>query len=464
MQVYNTLTRKKETFKSLEEGIVKMYVCGPTVYDYIHIGNARPNVIFDVVRRYLEYKGYEVRYVQNYTDIDDKIISKAIEEGALSSEIAERFITEAKIDTDALGIKAATHNPKATEEIDIMIDMILTLIEKGFAYEVNGSVYYETRKFEGYGKLSKKNPDDLEAGARIQINDEKQNPMDFVLWKPKKEGEPAWPSPWSEGRPGWHIECSAMAKHYLGDSIDIHAGGEDLAFPHHENEIAQSEAANDKPFSTYWLHNGFINIDNKKMSKSTGNFFTVRDIVKSFDYDVIRFFLVSAHYRSPVNFSEVLMMAAKSSLDRIKTGAKSLERAHEYAKQEALLGTEIELLKQLDSFVGKFEKAMDDDFNTADGVSVIFELIKFSNTYASSDSSTTFIRKIHEKLKILCDILGIVIEEEVSLTDEIEVLIEKRQVARKNKNFALADQIRDELLAKGIILEDTRDGVSYKKG
>jgi len=463
MRVYNTLTRKKETFKTLEEGVVKMYVCGPTVYDYIHIGNARPNVIFDVVRRYLEYKGYQVQYIQNFTDVDDKIISKAIEEGISSAEIAERYILEAKKDTDALGIKPATYNPKATEEINIMIDMISTLVEKGYAYEVNGSVYFETRKFADYGKLSKKKPDDLEAGARIQINDDKKNPMDFVLWKPKKEGEPAWPSPWSEGRPGWHIECSAMAKHYLGDSIDIHAGGEDLAFPHHENEIAQSEAANGKPFSTYWLHNGFINIDNKKMSKSTGNFFTVRDIIKTFDYDVIRFFIVSAHYRSPVNFSEELMVAAKSGLDRIKTGAKSLERAKEFATIESTMESEKILLEQLGTFKERFEKAMDDDFNTADAVSVVFELIKFSNTYASSDSSLEFVQKIHDQLKILCDILGIVIEEEILLSSDIEALIEKRQEARRNKNFALADEIRDDLLAKGIIIEDTRDGVTYKK-
>lgn len=464
MKIYNTLTRQKETFEPIHDGKVNMYVCGPTVYSYIHIGNARPNVIFDVVRRYLEYKGYEVNYTQNFTDVDDKIIKRAMEEGVTSSEIAERYIQEAIKDSEGLGIKTPTNTPKATEEMETIIDMITTLIDKGYAYEKNGSVYFETKKFDGYGKLSKKNPDDLEAGARIKVNDEKKNPMDFVLWKPKKEGEPAWESPWSEGRPGWHIECSAMARRYLGDTIDIHAGGEDLCFPHHENEIAQSEAANGKPFAKYWMHNGMINVDNKKMSKSEGNFFTVRDIIESFDYEVIRFFIVSAHYRSPINFSKELIQASQNGLERIKTGASNLDHLIDHAKTENLYHEEEATVEYLANYKMKFETAMDDDFNTADAVSAIFEMIKFINTNATAESSKALLQKMKDQLKSLCDILGIVIESEGVLLDaDIEAMIEKRQQARKDRDFALADQIRDELLNKGIVLEDTREGVRFKR-
>lgn len=464
MKIYNTLTRQKETFVPINEGKVNMYVCGPTVYSYIHIGNARPNVIFDVVRRYLEYKGYDVNYTQNFTDVDDKIITRAIEEGVSSDEIAERYIIEAIKDSEGLGIKTPTNSPKATEEMDTIIDMIRTLIEKGYAYEKNGSVYYETKKFDGYGKLSKKNTDDLEAGARIKVNDEKKNPMDFVLWKPKKEGEPAWESPWSDGRPGWHIECSAMAKRYLGDTIDIHAGGEDLTFPHHENEIAQSEAANGKPFAKYWMHNGMINVDNKKMSKSEGNFFTVRDIIESFDYEVIRFFIVQAHYRSPINFSKELIQAAKNGLDRIKTGASNLDHLIDYAKTADLYHEEESVLEYMKRYKEKFEAAMDDDFNTADAVTAIFEMVKFINTNATSESSLAMLKKMKKQLKSLCDILGIVVDSASVLLDgDIEDMIEKRQQARKDRDFALADKIRDELLEQGIVLEDTREGVRFKR-
>lgn len=464
MKLYNTLTRKKETFVPIEEGKVKMYVCGPTVYNYIHIGNARPFIIFDVVRRYFEYIGYEVNYVQNFTDVDDKIIKKANEEGVTMDVITERYIEEVTKDAEGLGVRAATTNPKATEEIPEMIEMIETLIQKGFAYEVNGSVYFATRKFKGYGKLSKKNPDDLEAGARIAVDSAKRNPMDFILWKPKKEGEPAWSSPWGEGRPGWHLECSVMAKKYLGETIDIHAGGTDLIFPHHENEIAQSEAANDKTFAKYWMHNGFINVDNKKMSKSLNNFFTVREIVDEFPYEVIRFFMLNAHYRSPVNFSRDLMTAAANGLERIQTGVKNLKYNLEHASQETLLDHEAGLMTMMLTLSEKFKTAMDDDFNTADAVAAIFELIRFANTNISTDASKAFIEATLNKIIELSDVIGIAIEEEEVLLDEaIETMIEERQTARKNRDFALADDIRDRLLAKGILLEDTREGVKYRR-
>ena len=463
MKLYNTLTRKKEEFVPLEEGKVKMYVCGPTVYDYIHIGNARPYVIFDTIRRYMEYKGYEVKYVQNFTDVDDKIINKAIKEGVESTVISERYIAEAKKDAEGLNVEPATYNPKVTEEMPEIIEMIKTLIEKGHAYEVNGSVFYDTKSFADYGKLSGKNIDDLEAGARIEVDTTKKSPMDFVLWKPKKPGEPAWQSPWGEGRPGWHIECSVMAKKYLGDTIDIHAGGEDLIFPHHENEIAQSECANDKPFAAYWMHNGFLNIDNKKMSKSAGNFFTVREIGEKYPLQVIRFFMLSAHYRSPLNFSDTLVEASKNGLERILTAVDKLRELFTTAPQTALTEEEQTHLEEAKGLVAKFEESMEDDFNTADAISAIFELVKLSNVTAEG-SGKEYVQYLYDTIVKLCDILGIITEKEEELLDaDVEALIEERQAARKAKNFARADEIRDMLAAQGIILEDTRAGVKWKR-
>lgn len=464
MKIYNTLTKKKEEFVPLEAGKVKMYVCGPTVYNYIHIGNARPMIVFDTVRRYFEYKGYQVNYVSNFTDVDDKIINKAIEEGVSASEISERFIAETKADMEALNVKPATIHPKATEEIQGMVEMIQTLIENGHAYAKNGNVYFKTRSFEEYGKLSKKNIDDLEAGARIAVNDEKEDPMDFVLWKPKKEGEPAWKSPWGEGRPGWHIECSVMSKKYLGDQIDIHAGGEDLIFPHHENEIAQSEAANGKCFAKYWMHNGFLNIDNKKMSKSEGNFFTVRDIQKQYSLQVLRFFMLSAHYRSPLNFSRDLMEASKNGLERITTAVENLKRLYDAAKERELTAGEKEFMERLEKRNQKFDMAMEDDFNTADAIAAVFEMVKDANTVLSSDSARKALEHARNTIVALCDVLGLKVEKEKEILDgEIEELIQQRQNARKEKNFTRADEIRDELLEKGIILEDTREGVRWKR-
>ena len=467
MKIYNTMSKRKEEFVPLEEGKVKMYVCGPTVYNLIHIGNARPMIVFDTVRRYFEYKGYEVNFVSNFTDVDDKIIKKAIEEGVTADEISKRYIAECKKDMEAMNIMPATKNPLATEEICGMVDMIQTLIDKGYAYEKNGTVYYRTRKFKDYGKLSHKNLDDLQSGGRTLLvtgEDEKEDPLDFVLWKPKKEGEPAWESPWSEGRPGWHIECSEMSKKYLGEQIDIHAGGEDLIFPHHENEIAQSEAANGKEFARYWMHNGFLNIDNRKMSKSLGNFFTVREISEKYDLQVLRFFMLSAHYRSPLNFSADLMESAKNSLERILTAAENLRFLSGNAKSKALTEEEKELLEKSEDYVQGFERAMDDDFNTADAIASIFELVKFINTTADGSRTKEYLDSLCEKLFRLTDVLGIIIEKKEEMLDgEIEELIAKRQAARKEKNFALADQIRDELLAKGIILEDTREGVKWKR-
>ena len=460
------MTRKKEEFVPLCEGQVSMYVCGPTVYNYIHIGNARPMIVFDTVRRYLEYKGYQVNYVSNFTDVDDKIIKKAVEEGIPAEEVAKRYIAECKKDMADLNVKPATVHPLATQEIPGMLEMISDLIRKGYAYAAeDGTVYYRTRMFADYGKLSGKNIDDLQSGHRdIQVTGElKEDPLDFVLWKPKKEGEPYWESPWCQGRPGWHIECSVMAKKYLGDEIDIHAGGEDLIFPHHENEIAQSEAANGRPFAKYWLHNAFLNIDNKKMSKSLGNFFTVREIGEKYDLQVLRFFMLSAHYRSPLNFSAELMEAAGNGLERILTAAEHLKRLSASASGE-MTEEEQQLFAQSGQYVQKFEESMDDDFNTADAVSAVFELVKFCNTTASGDSSRAYADALYGRLGTLCDVLGIIIEkEEEVLDEEIEKLIAERQEARKAKNFARADEIRDQLAAMGIMLKDTREGVTWKR-
>ena len=463
MKLYNTLSKKKEEFVPIEEGKVRMYVCGPTVYNYIHIGNARPMIVFDTVRRYFEYKGYEVNYVSNFTDVDDKIINKSIEEGISASEVSERYIQECKKDMADLNIKPATKNPKATEEIDGMIVMIENLIEKGYAYAVDGTVYFRTRKFDSYGKLSKKNLDELEAGKRIAIEEQKEDAMDFVLWKPKKDGEPYWESPWGQGRPGWHIECSVMSKKYLGATIDIHAGGEDLVFPHHENEIAQSEAANGKEFAKYWLHNAFLNINNKKMSKSLGNFFTVREIGEKYDLQILRFFMLSAHYRSPLNFSADLMESSKNGLERIVTSAERLKNLAEKA-EGTLKEEEKKLLEGQKEFVAKFEAAMEDDFNTADAISAIFEFVKFINIEAKEDSSKELVEAFQKTLHELSNVLGIILEQkEEILEEEIEQLIAERQEARKEKNFARADEIRDILLEKGIILKDTREGVQWKR-
>ena len=462
MKILNTLTRRKEEFVPINEGKVGIYVCGPTVYDYIHIGNARPMIVFDTLRRYLEYKGYDVNYVSNFTDVDDKIIKRANEEGVDASVISERYIAEVKKDMAALNVREATTHPKATEEIPDMIEMVKTLIEKGYAYEVNGTVYFRTRKFKDYGKLSKKNIDDLRSGNRdllVSGVDEKEGPLDFVLWKPKKEGEPSWPSPWGDGRPGWHLECSVMSKKYIGDVIDIHAGGEDLIFPHHENEIAQSEAANGTEFARYWMHNGFLKINNEKMSKSLGNFFTVREIAEKYPLQVIRFFMLSAHYRSPLNFSADLVEASKNGLERILTAVDRLK---------SISGTEGEVDKavadEMDAFVKKYEAAMDDDLNTADAISVIFELVKYANVNVTEDSTKSTVELVLNTVTKLCDILGIITEKKEEILDsDIEALIEERQAARRAKNFARADEIRDQLSDMGIILEDTREGVKWKR-
>ena len=468
MKIFNTLTRKKEEFVPLEEGKVKMYVCGPTVYNLIHIGNARPMIIFDTVRRYMEYKGYEVNYVSNFTDVDDKIIKKAIEEGVSAEEISTRYIKECKKDMADMNVKPATTAPQATQEIQGMIDMIQTLIDKGYAYPAaDGTVYFRVKKFKEYGKLSHKNLDDLQSGFRslkVSGEDQKEDPLDFVLWKPKKEGEPSWPSPWCDGRPGWHIECSVMSKKYLGEEIDIHAGGEDLIFPHHENEIAQSECCNGKIFARYWMHNGFLNIDNRKMSKSLGNFRTVRQIGEQYDLQVLRFFMLNAHYRSPLNFSADLMEAAKNSLERILEAAGKLSDRKDNAAAENITEEELALLKEAEGFVTKFEAAMDDDFNTADALAAIFELVKFANTNVNENSSKEFAAGLYEELFKLSDVLGLKIEKKEEILDkEIEDLIQERQAARKAKDFKRADEIRDELLKKGIILKDTREGVKWQR-
>ncbi len=466
MRIYNTLTKSKEEFVPLEPGKVKMYVCGPTVYNLIHIGNARPMIVFDTVRRYMEYRGYEVNYVSNFTDVDDKIIKKAIEEGVDASVISKRYIEECKKDMEAMNVRPATTHPLATEEICGMLDMIGTLIEKGYAYSAaDGTVYFRTRKFKDYGKLSHKNLDDLQGGNRsllVSGEDQKEDALDFVLWKPKKDGEPYWESPWCNGRPGWHIECSVMSKKYLGDEIDIHAGGEDLVFPHHENEIAQSEAANGTQFAKYWMHNAFLNIDNKKMSKSAGNFFTVRDIAQKYDLQVLRFFMLSAHYRSPLNFSADLMEAAKSGLERIVTCAGKLNSY--LTNEKAITDEESLLLSDAKKYNERYNEAMDDDFNTADAISVIFELVKFINTNTNENSSKEFVESLLKQLTTLADICGLILERKEEMLDQkIEDMIAARQAARKEKNFKLADEIRDTLLEKGIILEDTREGVKWKR-
>ena len=465
MKVFNTLTKKKEEFVPLEEGKVRMYVCGPTVYNYIHIGNARPMIVFDTVRRYFEYKGYDVNYVSNFTDVDDKIIKKAIEEQVSAQEISQRYIAECKKDMAGMNVKPATKHPLATEEICGMVEMISELIDKGYAYEKNGTVYFSTRKFKDYGKLSHKNLDDLRSGGRsllVSGEDEKEDPLDFVLWKPKKE--PFWKSPWSDGRPGWHIECSVMSRKNLGEQIDIHAGGEDLIFPHHENEIAQSEAANGKEFARYWMHNAFLNIDNRKMSKSLGNFRTVREISEQYDLQVLRFFMLRAHYRSPLNFSAELMEASKNGLERILNATDNLKHLIASVAAEEMSAEEKEAFSKTDAYVEEFEKAMDDDFNTADAIAAIFELVKYANTTATAESSKEYLRGLLDRIVKLGDVLGLILDKKEELLDaDIEKLIEERQAARKAKDFARADAIRDELLEKGIILKDTREGVQWKK-
>lgn len=468
MRVYNTMTRKKEEFVPLVPGKVSMYVCGPTVYNLIHIGNARPMIVFDTARRYMEHKGYEVNYVSNFTDVDDKIIKKAMEEGTTAEEVAQHYIKECKKDMAGMNVKPATVHPLATQEIDGMIDMISTLIEKGYAYPAaDGTVYFRTRRFRDYGKLSHKNLDDLRAGNRsllVSGEDQKEDPLDFVLWKPKKEGEPFWPSPWCDGRPGWHIECSVMAKKYLGEEIDIHAGGEDLIFPHHENEIAQSECCNGKVFARYWLHNAFLNIDNRKMSKSLGNFFTVREIGEKYDLQVLRFFMLSAHYRSPLNFSADLMEASKNALDRIMNAVDNLKFLAGNAADGEMTEAEKKAAEGLAGYEKKFDEAMDDDFNTADAIAVIFELVKYANSNVTAENTRAFINAVKEKIISLSDILGLIVEKEEEILDsDIEKLIEERQAARKEKNFARADEIRDLLLEKGIVLKDTREGVKWER-
>ena len=472
MKIYNTLTAQKEELVPLEEGKIKMYVCGPTVYNLIHIGNARPMIVFDTFRRYLEYKGYDVNYVSNFTDVDDKIIKKANEEGVSCDEISKRYIEECKKDMAGMNVKPATTHPLATQEIDGMIDMIQTLIDKGYAYAAeDGTVYYRVRQFKDYGKLSHKNLDDLESGHRkekeaikVTGEDNKESSFDFVLWKPKKEGEPYWESPWCQGRPGWHIECSVMSKKYLGDQIDIHAGGVDLVFPHHENEIAQSEAANGVEFSKYWMHNAFLNINGEKMSKSLGNFFTVRDISEHYDLQVLRFFMISAHYRSPLNFSDELMESAKAGLDRIVNTVANLDFILENGANRPQEMQDGEDSAFADEYVKKFENAMDDDCNTADAISSIFELVRAINSAVGENSSIAFVQLAKDKLVMLCDVLGIITEKKTDdLDSEVEALIAERQAARKAKDFARADAIRDQLLSMDIILEDTREGVKWHR-
>ena len=468
MKLFNTMSRRKEEFVPLEEGKVRMYVCGPTVYNLIHIGNARPMIIFDTVRRYLEYKGYEVNYVSNFTDVDDKIIKKAIEECVSSEEISQRYIAECKKDMAGMNVKPATTHPLATQEIDGMIDMIQTLIDKGYAYPVaDGTVYFRVKKFKEYGKLSHKNLDDLQSGFRsLQVSgeDQKEDPLDFVLWKPKKEGEPFWKSPWCDGRPGWHIECSVMSRKYLGEEIDIHAGGEDLVFPHHENEIAQSECCNGVPFAKYWMHNAFLNIDNRKMSKSLGNFRTVRQIGEQYDLQVLRFFMLNAHYRSPLNFSADLMESSKNALERITDAAARLRDRQTAASVQEASEDEKQMMQEEAGFITKFEEAMDDDFNTADALAAVFELVKFANTNVQEGSSAELAAYTLEVMTKLCDVLGLILDKKDDILDEeIENLIAERQAARKAKDFARADEIRGLLLDKGIELKDTREGVKWKR-
>ena len=466
MKIYNTLTRKKEELKTIEDGKARIYVCGPTVYNFFHIGNARPFVVFDTLRRYLQYRGVQVKFVQNFTDVDDKIINKAKEEGITAPQVSEKYIEEYYKDAAALNVMPADVHPKVSEHIPEIIEFVKTLIDKGYAYERNGDVYFSTRKFDGYGKLSKKDIDDLEAGARIAINEDKDDPLDFALWKARKEpDEIAWESPWGMGRPGWHIECSAMSKKHLGDTIDIHAGGQDLQFPHHENEIAQSECCNGVPFANYWMHNGYITIDNQKMSKSKGNFFTVRDILKEYDGEVIRFFLLSGHYRSPINFSDTLMEQAKASLGRMRNAKSTLRHLIENGIDSDMTEEEKATLEGFDRHRQDYIKAMDDDLNTADGISAVFELITDINTAVAGGATRQFAAKALEMLTELTQILGLLIREddEDDVDEEIKVLIEERQEARKAKNFARADEIRDMLKEKGITLKDTPQGVQIIK-
>ena len=472
MEIFNTETMTLQEFVPITPGEVKMYVCGPTVYNLIHIGNARPMIVFDTVRRYFEYKGYKVNYVSNFTDVDDKIIKAANEEGVTASEISERYIRECKKDMADLNIEPATHNPQATQEIDGMIEMIQTLIDKGFAYVAkDGTVYFSVAKDRQYGKLSHKNLEDLQFNMRgIQVSgqDQKRDPLDFVLWKPKKEGEPYWESPWCEGRPGWHIECSVMSRKYLGETIDIHAGGEDLIFPHHENEIAQSECANGKPFVHYWMHNAFLNIDNHKMSKSLGNFKTVREVDAKYDPMVLRFLMLSAHYRSPLNFSADLMTSAKASLDRMKSCLQNLDYNIGHAAKEDMQDGEDALRAQAEEYRTQFEKAMDDDFNTADGISAVFDLVRFINTKLTSENSKALLQAVRDEFTTLTEsVLGLKLEDagEVDEAEDarINALVEERQAARKARDFAKADAIRDELKAQGIVVEDTKEGVKWHR-
>ena len=466
MKIYNTMTRKKEEFIPLEEGKVKMYVCGPTVYNFIHLGNARPFTVFDTLRRYCEYRGYEVTYIQNFTDVDDKIIKRSHEEGISPEEVAEKYIKEYFIDCDGLGIKRATVHPQVTDNIENIIVFVQDLIDKGYAYEAGGDVLFRTRKFEEYGKLSHQNIEELELGARIDVDDKKEDPLDFVLWKAKKEGEPGWQSPWGEGRPGWHIECSVMSNRYLGNTIDIHAGGQDLQFPHHENEIAQSECRNGHTFARYWMHNGYINVDGEKMSKSLGNFFTVRDISEKYDLGLVRFFLLATQYRNPVNFSDTVLEQAKAGLERLTNARDNAEFILGNLDDSGLRDEEKDLAAGLDKYRERFIEAMDDDLNTADAISVIFELAKFMNTNISDQSSKEFVQLNLDIFNELTGVLNIAnksVEEDDSLSQKVEDLIAKRAQAKKEKNFALADQIRDELAAMGIAIEDTRQGVKWKR-
>lgn len=461
MKIFNSLTRQKEEFVPIEAGKVRMYVCGPTVYNYFHIGNARPFTVFDTFRRYMEYRGYEVNYVQNFTDVDDKIINRANEENLSSLEVSEKYIEEYFKDADKLGIKRATVHPKVTDTIPEIIAFIEVLIGKGFAYEAFGDVYFDTKAFETYGKLSKQNLEELDLGARIEVNSQKKHPMDFVLWKAKKPGEPSWVSPWGEGRPGWHIECSVMSTKFLGESIDIHCGGQDLMFPHHENEIAQSEAYSGKQFSNYWMHNGYININNEKMSKSKNNFFTVREILEDYDGEVLRMFILQAHYRNPINFSRELIEASANGLERLYNAKENLEYKMGLAKDEPMTATETSLIEGLDQYKAKFIEAMDDDVNTADAIAAIFELVREINTQVTEDVSKAFIEACHGLLLELTGVLGLLTKAKGDIDAEIEALIEERQAARKAKNFARSDEIRDELKARGIVLEDTPQGVKW---
>ncbi|MDO5491529.1 MAG: cysteine--tRNA ligase [Bacillota bacterium] len=461
MKVYNTLTRKKEELQTIEEGKVRIYVCGPTVYNFFHIGNARPFVVFDTLRKYLQYRGYVVKFVQNFTDVDDKIINKAREEGVTAPEISEKYIAEYYKDAAALNVTKADVHPKVSEHIPEIVAFVQTLVDKGYAYERNGDVYFSTRKFKGYGKLSKKDIDELESGVRIAINEDKDDPLDFALWKARKEpDEIAWKSPWGMGRPGWHIECSTMAKKHLGDTIDIHAGGQDLQFPHHENEIAQSECCNGVPFANYWMHNGYITIDNEKMSKSKGNFFTVRDILQEYDGEVMRFFLLSGHYRNPINFSDQLMAQAESSLERMRNAKRNLQHLIENGAEGSMTEEETKATEDFDGFRQEFIHAMDDDLNTADGISVVFELITAVNTAVAGGATKAFAKAALEVLTELTTVLGLLQQEEEEGVDaELQALIDERQEARKAKNWARADKIRDQLKARGITLKDTPQGV-----